>query len=283
MQSLGSMQAAIVEIYAEKMKQRSDLEFKTNEVDEFGREIKILQPTVIIIDSISQVLTDTFSVDNQKDVSDAKELRGNSEGARDAKSIKGFFKDIIPLCKEANIIIYAVNHINSNMKMNAFTGPTKQQIYMKADEAIPGGLNLIYSSFSIIKLSAKTSDDFTDTTDGFSGHMIMFEPVKSSSNQSGNNNKGVSFEMVFSFKNGFDSLRSLVLYGREKGIIDGNKPRLKFVDDPSFTFSFKDIDKEKNEKPIWESIYKYILPELKTHLSFVEPESIQFDERSLAY
>jgi hypothetical protein len=87
--------------------------------------------------------------------------------------------------------------------------------------------------------------------------------------------------MVFSYKDGFDSLRSLILYAKEKGIIEGNKPRMKFKDDPSFTFSFKGIHQEKNEKPIWECVKKYILPELETHLSFVEPN--KFDDRQLDY
>ena len=111
----------------------------------------------------------------------------------------------------------------------------------------------------------------------------MFEPIKSSSNQSGNDSKGISFEMVFNYKYGFDSLRSLIIYGIEKGIIDGNKLRLKFKEDTSFTFTFKDIYNEVNDKPIWESIKKYIIPELETHLSFIEPELIQFDSRSMDY
>ena len=281
MVTLDTMQEAITDLYAKKMRMRDEITINTGRVNEFGKEIQVLEPTVIIVDSITTVLSESFSFNDTKELAKAGELRKNTEGARDAKTLKGFLKDVIPLCKEANIIIYAINHINGNMSMNVFTGPTKQQNFMKQDEAIPGGKTLIFSSFNIVKMIAKTSDDFTEETDGFNGFVVTFEPVKSSSNQSGNTSKGVSFEMVFSYKDGFDSLRSLILYAREKGIIEGNKPRMKFKEDPSFTFSFKNIHEEKKEKPIWDCIKKYIIPELESHLSFVEPN--KFDDRQLDY
>ena len=89
--------------------------------------------------------------------------------------------------------------------------------------------------------------------------------------------------MVFSYKHGFDALRSIILYGKQYGLIEGNKNRMKFRDDDSFTFSLKNIYKEKNEKPIWDNIKKYIFPHLETHLPFVEPNENQFDMRSLDY
>ena len=281
--TLEELQEAIVKLYAEKMRNREMLTINTGERNEFGREVKVLAPSVFIIDSISQVITSSFSVDNAKDVADAEKLRGNTEGARDAKTLRGFFRDIAPLCKEANIIIFAINHITANMSMNAFTGPTKQQMFLKQDEAIPGGTAQFFASFNFLKMVAQTADDFTETSDGFNGHVVMVEPLKCSSNQSGNDSKGVSFELIFDFATGFDSLRSLIHYGRQKGLIEGTKTRLKFKDEPGVSFVWKDLDKEKNEKPIWECIGKYVVPALKEHLSFVEPDTATFDERSMQY
>jgi hypothetical protein len=280
---LDIMQETIVKLYTTKMKMKDELSISTGLKNEFGKEIMILEPTMIIIDSITSVLTETFSPENTKDASNAEKLRSNTEGARDAKGLKGFFKDILPLCKEANIIIYAINHINTNMSMNAFVPVSKQHNFLKQDESIPGGKTMLYYPFNIIKLIARPSDDFSEETDGFSGHVVMVEPIKSSSNQSGNNSKGISFEMIFSFKYGFDSLRSIIWYGKEMGIIEGNKNRMKFKDDPSFTFSFKDINKEAMEKPIWESIRKFIIPSLESHLSFIEPSEVKFDIRMMEY
>jgi len=280
---LDIMQESIVQLYAAKMKIKDQISYHTGQLNEFGKEIVILEPTVVIVDSVTAVINETFSVDNSKELSSAMELQSNTEGARSAKSMRGFLKDILPLCKEANIIIYFINHINMNMSMNAFIPPSKQQNFLKVDESIPGGRGLLYYPFNIIKLTAKPGDDFVEDSDGFTGHMVMVEPIKSSSNQSGNNSKNVSFEMVFSFKHGFDPLRSLIVYGRERGIIEGTKNRMKFKDDPSFTFSLKDINKEKDDKPIWEGIKLYIFPELETHLSFIEPEEIKFDHRSMDY
>ena len=280
---LDTMQEAIVKLYVNKMKMKDQLMVPSGFNDEFGKPVMIFQPTVIIIDSITSVLGETFSPDNAKDSTDAEKLRGNTEGARDAKTLKGFFKDILPLCKEANIIVYAINHINTNMSMNSFVPVAKQQNFLKQDESIPGGKTMIFYPFNIIKLIAKPSDDFTEEGDGFAGHIVMFEPIKSSSNQSGNNSKGISFEMVFSFKTGFDPLRTLILYAKDRGIIEGNRNRMKFKDDPDCVFSLKNIMKEKSEKPIWENLKKYVIPKLNDHLSYIEPSETKFDDRSMDY
>lgn len=280
---LDIIQEMIVKTYVSKMKLKNELMVDSGYVDEFGKKVMIHEPTIIIIDSMTSVINETFNFESNKEVSDAEKMRGNTEGARDAKTMKGFFKDVLPLCKEANIIIYGINHINSNMSMNAFLPVAKQQNYLKQDESIPGGKTMIYYPFNIIKLVAKPSDDFTEEADGFAGHIVMVEPIKSSSNQSGNNSKGVSFEMVFSFKYGFDPLRTMIMYGKEIGAIEGNKNRMKFKDDDSFTFSFKNIMKEKNEKPIWECLRKYVFPHLNTHLSFIEPAEVEFDQDTLNY
>lgn len=280
---LDIIQEMIVRTYVSKMRLKNEMLVKSGFQNEFGKEVMVMQPTVIIIDSITSVINETFNVDNNKEASDAEKMRGNTEGARDAKTLKGFFKDILPLCKEANIIIYGINHINNNMSMNAFIPVAKQQNYLKQDESIPGGKTMIYYPFNIIKLTAKPSDDFTEESDGFAGHIVMVEPIKSSSNQSGNNSKGVSFEMVFSFKYGFDPLRTMILYGKEIGKIEGNKNRMKFKDDDSFTFNLKNIMQEKAEKPIWENLKKYVFPNLTSHLSFIEPAEVEFDQNTLDY
>lgn len=280
--SLEIIQKMIVDIYKFKMQLKDELIVDSGVKDEFGKPVMIFQPTVIIIDSLTTVLNETFSPDNSKDIQGMEKMRSNTEGARDAKTVKGFFKDVIPLCKEANIIIFGINHINNNMSMTIMP-VGKSQNYLKQDEIIPGGKSMIYYPFNIAKLIAKPSDDFKEDIDGFNGHIVQVEPIKSSSNQSGNNSKGVVFELIFSFKNGFDPLRSIINYGRQYGIIEGNKNRLKFKDDPSFTFTFKDVYKEKDKYPIWENIKKYVIPHLNNHLSFIEPEDMKFDSASLDY
>lgn len=280
---LDVIQEMIVKTYVTKMRLKNEMLIPSGFKNEFGKDIMIFQPTVIIIDSITSVINETFNPDNNKDASDAEKMRGNTEGARDAKTLKGFFKDILPLCKEANIIVYGINHINNNMSMNAFIPVAKQQNYLRQDESIPGGKTMLYYPFNIIKLTARPSDDFTEESDGFAGHIVMVEPIKSSSNQSGNNSKGVSFEMVFSFKYGFDPLRTMILYGKDIGAIEGNKTRMKFKEDDSFTFNLKNIIKEKEEKPIWENLKKFVFPHLSTHLSFIEPAEVEFDDRTLDY
>lgn len=267
---LDGIQETIAKLWQQKMGIKDQLSIKMPYTDEFGKDITILQPSVIIIDSITTVLNETYSSDSVKEVNKAGELRSNTDGARDAKSLKGFFKDTLPMCKEANIIVYLVNHINNNMSMNAFTPVAKQQNFLKQDESIPGGRTMIFYPQNIAKLIAKPSDNFTIEADGFNGHIVMVEPIKSSSNQSGNNSKGISFELVFNYQKGFDNLRSLIWYGKNNGFIDGNRNRMKFKDDESFTFNWKNLNAEMKEKPIWECIKKYIIPALDVHLPFTD-------------
>lgn len=280
---LDVIQEMIVKTYVSKKKLKDELMVDSGFSDEFGRPVKIFMPTIVIIDSMTTVMNETFNPENAKEAAEAEKMRGNTEGARDSKTLKGFFKDVLPLCKETNIIIYGINHINANMSMNAFVPVAKQQNYLKQDESIPGGKSMLYYPFNIIKMTAKPSDDFTEEADGFAGHIVMFEPIKSSSNQSGNNSKGISFEMVFSHKYGFDPLRTLIHYGRENGLIEGNKTRMKFKDDDSFTFSLKNINAELKEKPIMECLKKYVIPTLEEHLSYIEPEEVTFNDDILDY
>ena len=280
---LDTIQETIVRLASSKIAMKKELTTSSGCVDEFGKDVKIIEPSVVIIDSIPSVLGSSVSLENSKDIADAETMRGNTEAAREARMLKGFLKDILPWCKMANIIVYAINHINVNMSMNAFTPVAKQHDFLKQDEAMPGGKALQYYSFNIIRLTAKPRDNFTEEKDGFDGRIVMVEPIKSSSNQSGNDSTGVSFEMIYSNKRGFDSLRSLIFYGRSRGIIEGNASRMKFIEDPSFTFTLKGLDQEKDEKPIWECIKKYIIPKLESHLSFIEPKRIQFDTRQMDY
>lgn len=281
--SLAEMQEAIIKTYVEKMKMKDSLIINTGRKNELGEYISVLEPTVIIIDSIANVLSESFSYNNTAEVDKAIALQGNTEGARNAKTLRGFLKDINPLCKEANIIVFAINHITSNMSMNSFTGPKKKHHYLDQDEAIPGGDILFFNAFNFLKLISRTSEEFTEEKDGFAGHIISCNPIKSSSNQSGNSRSGVSFELVFAHKTGFDSLRSLIWYAKNIGIIEGNKPAYRFKGDPSFSFSWKNIHKEKDEKPIWDCVKKFIIPELEKQLSFVDPSEQIFDERSMDY
>ena len=41
--------------------------------------------------------------------------------------------------------------------------------------------------------------------------------------------------------------------------------------------------KEKDEKPIWENLKKFVIPTLNEHLSFIEPNEVKFDQRSMDY
>jgi hypothetical protein len=102
-----------------------------------------------------------------------------------------------------------------------------------------------------------TSNDsrFFKSQDGFDGNTVLFEPVKCSTNQSGNSKTGLGFDLVIDKeKNGVDNYRSLSLFLKSKGRLKGNNAGWKVINaDGSETETryrwktiYEDLDKDKD-------------------------------------
>lgn len=263
--------------YTEKVTNPKKFMFDTGTVDEFGNPVSAFIPDVGLIDSIAAMLTSSFDPEKQKEVDAWSELKSRGEGPGTALTLTEMMKKINPLCKKANINIYGINHVKIKIEMNMFKVGRKEMPFMNQDDTFPGGRVLKYDACNILQLSS-TSDNFYLAEDGFNGRLVMVEPIKASYNISGSKRTGVYFELVFTNDHGFDPLRSLIHYGRQKGIIDGNRGRLHFKGHDEFVFSWKNIDEEKKEKPIWECVRECIYPELDKLLPYSVPF---FDENCL--
>lgn len=258
-----TLQNDIAEIYANKMQNKQYLLQDTGEVDDQNHPIKLMPPTVVFLDSLQDVIEKEYNVDDKKWVEDSKELRGNMYGAQSAKTIRGLLTDILPMLKEANIILIAIAHKTSNMALNPFAGVKKQFQYGANDERISGGSSVEFNASAVLNLSGLVSEDsrFHEATDGFEGNTVLFEPTKCSTNESGNAKTGLGFNIIIDKRReGVDNIRTLIEYLKQKGRLKGNKAGWRIVDEKGEPIS---------DKFTWKNCYEDFRYDLLTYKIFM--------------
>ena len=96
-------------IHDEKVNNRKKYEYDTGLFDVYGNKIYKLVPTIYMIDSLPMLLP--------KDLADEEELGGSMSASSIAKSNTMLSKQIIQICKAANIILFTINHILDEIQM----------------------------------------------------------------------------------------------------------------------------------------------------------------------
>ena len=259
-----TLQNDIAEIYANKMKNKEFLLRDTGEVDDCNRPIKLMPPTVVFLDSLQDVIEKEYDVNDKKWLDDSKELRGNMYGAQSAKTIRGLLTDILPMLKEANIMLIAIAHKTSNMSLNPFAGVKKQFQYGTNDERISGGSAVEFNASAVINLTGVVSEDsrFHEASDGFEGNTVLFEPTKSSTNESGNLKTGLGFSIIVDKRReGVDYVRTLIVFLNQKGRLKGNKAGYRVIDSNGEPIS---------EKFTWKHCYDDFKKDVNTYKVFME-------------
>ena len=245
-----TLQEIVTDIWSRKMKMRSILSVDTGLRDSHNNPIMLMPPTCLFLDSVSDVINKEYDINNKKQVDELTELRSNTYGMTSAKTLRGVIADILPMLKEANILFITIAHKNSNVSMNAFTPPKKQFQYGANDEKVSGGKALEYNASMVGNFTAELSADsrYHMDTDGFEGNTVIFEPIKSSTNESGNQKTGLGYRLVIDKRAGsVDNLRSLVLYLNDLGRLKGNKAGFRVLDTNGEVIS---------EKFTWKNIYQ---------------------------
>ena len=258
-----TLQNYVTGICESKMRAKNLLLRDTGCVDEHNKPIWLMPPTVMFLDSLSDVISKEYDIQNSKEWDKQKEMRGNTDGMQNAKTLKGVISDILPMLKEANIIFITIAHENANVSMNAFATPKKQFQYGDHNIKISGGKSVEYNASSVMGFTGEIKDEsrYTEQQDGFVGNTVLYEPIKLSTNQSGNKKTGLGFRIVVDkTKNGCDNLRTLVLFLNDRGRLKGNKA------------GFKVLDKQGNEiseKFTWKKIYEDFEANQETYRSFL--------------
>ena len=253
-----TLQNDITEIYLNKMAHKDILTKDTGVVDANNKPIKLMPPTIVFVDSLTDIIAKEYDANNKKIMDGVEELRSNTYGMQAAKTLRGVLTDILPMLKEANIILIVISHQSDNVSMNAFAPPKKQFQYGSASTKISGGKAVEYNASTVSNFTAEIKEDsrYHINTDGFEGNTILFEPIKSSTNQSGNEKTGLGFKIIINKQGehvGVDNIRTLIKLLDQKGRLKGNRAGWYVLDDNgqpiTEKFTWKKVHDEFKNNP----------------------------------
>ncbi len=203
----------------------SAFSYHTGYYDQFGNEIVIPQPTVVLIDSLPSLQT--------KDVEDSDELGSQTYNMRLAIAYNTFYKRLRPIIRDANITVMAINHLKEKPELGFVKTQAKIQ-YLKPNENIPGGSGPIYYSQNLLRMIYRGK--FTEEKHGFGGFMVEAQNLKSKTNKS-----GTSVKLIFHEKYGFEPMLTLMQMAEDYELIKGRNPYCYLESNPELKFNTKDI------------------------------------------
>ena len=134
--TLEDMKKMIMMIYKEKMSNPNQYRYKTGKMNEFGKEIELFEPTVIILDSIATI-TMSLNENSKADLAKLEEVGTQTDRMRLTGEIGRFFNEIMPYIRTANITLIAINQIKTNPNMGIVKSPS-EILYLRQDETLPG-------------------------------------------------------------------------------------------------------------------------------------------------
>ena len=227
--------ARIKMIYDLKMENYDEYVYDTGYVDTIGNKIFKLQPTVYILDSLALLMPGQFTKEEQ--------LSGQMSATAAAKTNSMSFKRIIPMLKEANIILFVINHITTKIEINPMMHTKGQLSFLKQGEELPGGRTVNYLANVFMRFDdnskLKESEGF-----GVTGNLVDITLVKSR-----NSRAGQVATMVFNQSNGFDPELSLFVMLKNCNRIKGAGAYLYIDDHDDVKFSQKNFKDKLMESP----------------------------------
>ncbi len=208
--------------------------YDTGYVDVFGKPIKKLIPTIIILDSLPAMISE--------EVLDGKDLPTQTFAMKQAADNAKIFRIFNQRAVQANVIFFIVNWCEDKIDMNPFspkkdilTTLTGKQIY------IPGGNAVKYLSSNIIYLDHKKSIDGVKDAYHVTSRIVEFNLLKTRSNAPKS-----AVTMLFNTESVgyFDLFGTLLYHFIENGVAKKDGNSYKLPNYPYVKFS-KDIHKFK--------------------------------------
>lgn len=275
--TMEDIKVMIMNLYKEKTSNPKEYQYDTGKKDEFNQPIIMYVPTVVIIDSIPS-LTVKLSETDKKEWAKLEEITSQTERMRLTGEIGRFYTDLLPYLRAANIIVISINHIKVNPQMGIVKSPA-ELLYLKQDEALPGGKTPPYLAHYLLKNVAVGSEKYDLEDDGIDGVMIRMEIIKSRSNQSGQH-----VDLIFDKVKGISPIRTCIRFAKDNGLIGGNKNATYFINDKDKKFPMRNVEQFFSEnKEMYRIMYDHIIPILETKLSSVKEAEIAFDDDVLDY
>lgn len=244
--------------------------------DLFGNPIYCYPPTVLIIDSMTDLSLDEYA---REDMSSYESQIQNAAGMRRAKIISAIVTKLNTLAKRYNIIIFAVNHINIAAQMTMMPQP-KQYRGLKQGETLNGGERAIYLSSNILRLDVFkeigiTKSSMVNFGEDITGFISRASWIKCKSNSRGN-----TAQLVYTNEFGYDPLLSNLWQAKEMGHLPKSGNYFYLPGLPQFKFSLK------NARSVFQDHPEMILELYDCLVRWCEPfldnadDAIKNDEKS---
>ena len=275
--TLEDMKKTIIKLYMEKVNNPDLYKYKTGKLDEFGKEIELFEPSVIILDSIATI-TMGLNENDKKELAQLEEVSSQTDRMRLTGEIGRFFNEILPYLRTANIIFIAINQIKTNPGMGIVKSPA-EILYLAQDEALPGGKTPQFLAHILLKFVAVGSEKYTYEDNGFDGFGIRTNIIKSRVNQAGQ-----TVPLVYDKIRGIDALRSTIAYAKEMGLTGGNKNATYFLNAKERKFPLTSVhDAFREDKSLYKLMYENVVPLLSERLSTIAAEEREVIEEEFDY
>ena len=277
MNTISDIKKTIIRLYREKTTNPDKYQYNTGKKDEFGNDIILYVPTVIIIDSIATLSTE-LNEDSKKDYVKIEEVSSQTDRMRLTGEISRFYTESLPYIRTANITVFAINQIKTNSSIGIIKSPA-EILYLDQDETMPGGKAPQFYAHILWKNKAIGSEKYTLEEHGFDGFGIEVKIIKSRVSQAGQN-----IFVIYDKVRGIDSLRTSLAYAKDVGLLAGNKNKTYFIDDKDMSFSMVHCHDDFKARPeLYKKLYSSIIPILETRLSAIDDGELDFDENEYDY
>lgn len=222
-------------LHSLKTQNRKQFEYDTGLYDTYGRRIYKLIPSVYMIDSLPMLMPEDLTSDD--------ELGGSMDASAIAKKNTMLMKKISQLCKEANIILFTINHILDEIQMG-FVKKAAQISGLKEGERLPGGKAALYLANNMFRaddsLTLKAKEGF-----GIDGSIVTLTLIKSRTNATKR-----SVPLIFNKTEGkFDEILSLFQLLKSEGRFKGAGAYQYLDGAPDVKFSQKNFKEVLTESP----------------------------------
>jgi RecA/RadA recombinase len=210
-----------------------------------GPTVRILPPTIILIDSIAAMVP--------KNITEEEELSGSMSASAIAKTNNGVFKRIMGDLIGANITVICINHLTTKISINPMQKVVADVNYLKADESMPGGSASIYLCDTLLKLVTKGKLD-PEKEFGIRGFYAEGMFIKSRSAAAGR-----PFTLVYDQNYGFSNVYTNYVMLKEQKLVGGAGQGFYLDGLPNIKFSQKNFAEKLNTVPALQNRYEELL------------------------
>lgn len=205
--------------------------------DVYGNPIVAYPPTVMILDSTTQINSDDTDTAEDEGFAHATQM---TAGARRAQMIGKLNTMLMNMAKKYNIIVFEISHINQQPQMTMMP-PSKQYRALKPGETIAGGEKQLYLATSILRLDQRfwigtEKASMKNFGEGVTGFITDAQFIKTKSNA-----KGSVVQLVYTEAMSYDPFLSTAYFAMQTGDLKKVGNNYILDDYPDYKFNIKNI------------------------------------------